>query len=76
MEQSVSCSRDVDCSNTSNADSVRNCCVQEGALSYQPTDFPCQLCYGMLNIMYTKCRYIANFMHSSVWMGGRHCPRQ
>ena len=62
------CFRDVGCtntsnadSNTSNADSVRNCCVQEGVLSVQLSGRKadrCQLCYGMLKIMYKKHKFV------------------
>ena len=75
--QSSLCSRDTGCVNTFNEDSVRDCCVQEDVLSVIPAgDEVCRLCYGMLNIMYKKCRFVIYFVLSSVWMGGRHCSRQ
>ena len=45
----VLCSRELDCRNTFNEESVRDCCVQEGVLSFQPGvgSEICRLCYGM-----------------------------
>ena len=57
--QDILCSRDTDCDNMFIEDSVRDCCVQEGVLSYVPQgDEVCRLCYGMLNIIYKKCRFV------------------
>ena len=57
--QSIFCSRDPNCVVvTFNEDSVHDCCVQEGVLSYQYLgDEVCQSCYGMLDIM-KKGRFV------------------
>ena len=49
--QGVLCSRDPDCDITFEEDSVRDCCVQEGVLSYQRRVGVegCQSCYGKLD---------------------------
>ena len=50
--QVIQCSRDPNCISTFDEDSVRDCCVQEGVLSYIRTaDEVCLSCYGMLDIM-------------------------
>ena len=52
--QGILCSRDPKCNITFNEDSVRDCCVQEGVLTYQDgVGERCRRCYGsyyMLNI--------------------------
>ena len=57
----VPCSREPDCDirYTFDDDSVRDCCGQEGVLSHIPEgEEVCQLCYGMLNIICKKCRFV------------------
>ena len=53
--QDILCSRDIECGNTFNEDSVRDCCVREGVLSHMiEGEEVCLLCYGMLNITCKK----------------------
>ena len=57
--QGILCSREPHCNYVFVKDSVRECCVQEGALSYIPTGVDgCLPCYGMLNIVYRNCRFV------------------
>ena len=75
--QGIPCSREKHCINEFYEDSVRQCCMQEGTLTYRfGMGESCEHCYGMLNIIYKKCRLVIFFAVYSVWMGGRHCSRQ
>ena len=57
--QGILCSREKHCINSSYEDSVRDSCMQEGTLTYRlGMGERCERCYGMLNIIYKKCRFV------------------